>query len=109
MDKDSIYLHIEGKYFEFNADNYEDMEVFYLITEGNPGAVTVLLNIYKIKQSDEIIDFLNKIWKKSIIGSRLWYIYKNECNNNVNELLSKDLSLFTNDYFYQKFEKYTKV
>ena len=65
-----------------------------------------MLGVYKTNDQNKILIFLNKIWKQKILGSRLWFIYKNECNKNVDELLSKDLTPFTNDYFYHKFEKY---
>jgi len=102
----SIYSRIEKDEFAFKIEDIQKIEVFCIITEGNPGAVAVMLKIYETQQDEDIVTFLNKIWKQKIIGTRLWYIYKNEVNQNVEELLSKNLTPFTNCYFYDKFEKY---
>ena len=106
MDKFNIYLKIQQDNFEFEIEDIENIAIFTLITEGNPGSVKVMLELYRTRQSDEIAVFLNKIWRKKIIGARLWYIYKNECNNDISHILTKDLTPFTDDYFYEKFEKY---
>ena len=106
MDELNIFLRIENDNFEFNLTDINRIETLSIITKGNPGSVSVMLEIYKTYQEDEICVFLNKIWKKQIIGCRLWYIYKNECNRNISELLSKDLTPFSKEYFYEKFEKY---
>jgi len=103
--KDNINIYLMD---ELNIDftNIHNIEIFYIITKGNPGALTVLMEIYKQNNDGEILAFLHNIWKHQIIGTRLWYIYKNECNLNIQDLLSKDLTPFTNEYFYEKFEKY---
>jgi hypothetical protein len=49
---------------------------------------------------------VNKLWKQKIIGTRLWYIYNNECKFDIDELLSIEIDKFTDEYFYEKFEKY---
>lgn len=89
--------------FLFNEKNIETISI---ITEGNPGTISIMLEICKTQKKDDIVAFINKIWKQNIKGARLWYIYKNECNHNIVELLSKDLSKFNDDYFYENFEKY---
>jgi hypothetical protein len=106
MDELNIFLRAEDDNFEFKITDIGKIETLSIITKGNPGAVSVMLEIYKTYQEEDILLFLNKIWKQQIIGSRLWYIYKNECNRNINELLSKDLIPFTKEYFLEKFEKY---
>ncbi len=106
MDECSIYSRILKNDFVFKIDDVENIEVLTLITEGNPGSVTVMLELYRTYQSDIILEFLNKIWNHKITGARLWYIYKNECNHNISELLSKDLTYFTKEYFHEKFERY---
>lgn len=103
MNDYSIYSRIQKDDFVFKIDDVENIIILSLITEGNPGSVTVMLELYRTRQSDEIVLFLNKIWKQKITGSRLWYIYKNECNQNAEELLSKDLSPFDDKYFYEKY------
>jgi hypothetical protein len=106
MDELSIYSQIEKDDFMFKTENIKNIHVLKIITEGNPGSVTVMLEIYKTQQDDDILVFINQIWKQKIIGARLWYIYKNKCNLNIDELLSKDLTPFSDDYFNEKFEKY---
>lgn len=92
----------------FDENNRETAILFYILSDGNPGATSILSQF--IKQNENDIDslkhFLKKIYKSQIIGSRLWYIYKNECNKDINELINKDLTPFTNKYFYEKLEKY---
>jgi hypothetical protein len=51
--------------------------------------------------------FINKLLIKDIVGERLWYIYKHEAKLDIDKLLELNLDLYTNDYFYFKFEKYT--
>lgn len=106
MDALSIYSRIEKDDFAFKLEDIQTLQVLKIITSGNPGSVTVMLEIYKTQQDEDIVLFLNKLWKQKIIGARLWYIYKNECNQNIIELLSKDLTPFTDNYFYENFEKY---
>lgn len=106
MDELNIFSRIEREDFEFKITDINMIEIVSIITQGNPGSIRVMVEIYKTHDKNTILIFLNKIWKLKIIGSRLWYIYKNECNKNVNELLSKDLTPFTKEYFYHNFEKY---
>lgn len=106
MDQLNIFNRIEKEDFEFKISDINTIEIISIITEGNPGCLTVILEIYKNEDIDNILTFFNKIWKQKIIGSRLWYVYKNECNHNIKDLLSKDLSIFTKEYFHEKFERY---
>jgi hypothetical protein len=106
MDPLNIFNRIEEDDFEFILSDIDKIETFTIITQGNPGCVTVMLEIYKNELPNKILTFLNKIWKQQIIGARLWYIYKNEFNHNIEDLLSKDLSQFTAEYFKERFEKY---
>jgi hypothetical protein len=108
MDKSSIYSQTENNDIVFKIEDVQNIQVFKIITGGNPGSVTIMTEIYKTQQDEDILIFINKILKQNITGARLWYIYKNECNLNIHELLSKDLTPFTDDYFYDKFEKYIK-
>ena len=106
MDPLNIFNRIEEDDFEFILSDIDKIENFTIITQGNPGCVTVMLEIYKNELPNNILIFLNKIWKKQIIGARLWYIYKNEFNRNIENLLSKDLSQYTSEYFKERFERY---
>lgn len=106
MDELNIFSRSENDDFEFKITDISRIETLNIITECNPGAVTVILEIYKNIDENDILLFFNKIWKLKIVGARLWYIYKNECNRNINELLSKDLTIFNNEYFHKNFERY---
>jgi hypothetical protein len=85
-----------------------DIKTLTLLSKGNPGCLTILLQILKNKNLDykTALSFFTNINEKQILGARLWYIYKNECNENINKLLSIDLTPFTDEYFYEKYEKY---
>lgn len=89
-------------------DDFENnnLNVFCLLSDGNPGAFVILANLFKNINTSTLVNFLKNIFTKNIIGSRLWYIYKNECNQDIHQLLTKDLTQFDNVYFYEKFEKY---
>lgn len=97
---------MDDKYINITEENVEDFQIFCFLSQGNPGACSILLRLIKNINNIELSIFLNKIISKAILGPRLWYIYKNECNNDINELIAKDLTPFDNEYFYEKFEKY---
>jgi hypothetical protein len=86
--------------------------MIYALAQGNPGAHTVVAKMLKLIEEDdskntEIMEFISKLLDNDITGSRLWYIFKNEANSDINKLINIDLSQFTNKYFFEKFEKYT--
>jgi hypothetical protein len=85
---------------------YNNLTICCLLSNGNPGSITVLVNLLNNIDSPTLIQLFKELWNKQIIGSRLWYIYKNECNQDMNQLIQKDLTPFDNNYFYEKFEKY---
>ena len=92
---------------------YSDIQIIMLaLGDSNPGAYTVVTKLFEIVESDEtkndfVIKFINNLLIKNIIGTRLWYIYKNEAKLDINNLLCINLDQFTDEYFYEKFEKYT--
>lgn len=88
---------------EKDVDNFK---IFCFLSQGNPGACILLLNLIKNVNHTELSIFFNKIIRNQILGPRLWYIYTNDCNKSINELINKDLTPFDNKYFYEKFEKY---
>ena len=87
-------------------DNFDEeyFTIFYIISDGNIGAFTILLNLQNEIDQSRLICFLKKLWTQKIIGDRLWYIYQNECNSDIQQLLKKDLTPFDDIYFYEKFE-----
>jgi len=96
-----------------NLNQYSDsMLVLLSLGDGNPGAYTVVSKLFEIIELDEtkndlVMNFICILLKNNIIGPRLWYIYKNEAKFDINNLVNLNVSKFTNDYFYEKFEKYT--
>jgi len=79
----------------------------------NPGAFNVACELTKYLENvsvpasrKNIIQFILKLLDKNITGSRLWYIYKNEADCNVNNLVELNLNRFTDDYFYEAYEQY---
>jgi hypothetical protein len=93
---------------------YSDTKLIMLaLGDGNPGAYKVVVELFKVVELDEtkndiIINLIKDLMSKNIIGARLWYIYKNEAKLDINNLLHANLDQFTDEYFYEKFEKYTK-
>lgn len=85
--------------------------IMLALGEGNPGAYTVIEKLFETIEKDEtkhymIMNLIEDLMNKNIVGTRLWYIYKNEAKLNINNLLSINLDQFTDEYFYNKFEKY---
>jgi hypothetical protein len=93
---------------------FSDSKLIMLaLGEGNPGAYKVVVELFKVVELDEtkndtIMNLIKQLMSKNIIGARLWYIYKNEAKLNITNLLNISLDQFTDEYFYEKFEKYTK-
>ena len=93
---------------------YSDTKLIMLaLGDGNPGAYKVVVELFKVIELDEtknelIISLIKQLMSKNIVGARLWYIYKNEAKLNITNLLNISLDQFTDEYFYEKFEKYTK-
>lgn len=80
----------------------------------NPGAFTVVNKLFEVidnnnLKTDLVMKFINKLLIKDIVGERLWYIYKHEAKLDIDKLLDLTLDSYTNDYFYNKFEKYTNI
>ena len=89
--------------YKFRFDDISKPEIMFIVTKGNPGAINLIVNLFKLLTKEELCNFLNKIWKQKLIGERLWYIYKNECKFDVNSLLSRDLSIYDDEYFQKAF------
>ena len=97
---------------DINTDQIADTILITLVLgQHNPGAITVVNNIFKFVEenndkSEQILDFIIKLINKNIIGVRLWYIYKNEANMDLNNLFTLDLDKFTNEYFYERIDRF---
>lgn len=89
----------------------DNMLIFYQLSNGNPGAVTVVTKLLHVMEEDtdkkeDIITFLNTVLERNIVGARLWYLYKNEAKLDIHKLLQLELDQFDDMYFHNKFEKY---
>ncbi len=67
-------------------------DVIYKLSEGNPGAVNVLISILKDGEGidkDCASQLLNVLHLDSlrIYGSRIWMLYKDVCSENLSEML----------------------
>lgn len=91
-----------------NEEIHKRKFIFRILSGGNLNVCNVLLELIENIDDNKLDDFFIKILEKKITGERLLYIYKNECNKDINELIEKDLTLFTDTYFDEKFEKYKK-
>jgi hypothetical protein len=93
---------------------FSDSKLIMLaLGDGNPGAYKVVVELFKVIELDEtknelIISLIKQLMSKNIVGARLWYIYKNEAKLDIHNLIYANLDQFTDEYFYEKFEKYTK-
>lgn len=89
-----------------NIDEDDFFNTFKVLSKNNPGACHILFQLIENIDPEQLDPFFVKILENKILGPRLWYIYKNECNSNINELLEKNVTPFDDAYFYEKFEKY---
>jgi hypothetical protein len=82
-------------------DNFEEeyFYILYILSDGNINAFIILTALQNEIELPRLIEFLKKIWKQRIIGHRLWYLYKNECSDSIQELIKKDLTPFDETYF----------
>ena len=89
------------------------MMVMLALGDNNPGAysvVSIIINEIDINSSKKeiIMEFIKELLNRHIVGTRLWYIYKNEAKLNINNLFELNFEKFDDEYFYEKFEKYMK-
>ena len=95
----------------YESEMSDTMIILKSLGNCNPGAYTVVTKIIDVlntddSKSDMIIKLMNILLDKNITGARLWYIYKNEANFNINNLFELNLNKFDENYFYDTFEKY---
>ena len=94
--------------FKKNEEKNKQIFIIRVLSGGSEKVCNLLLQLNDNIDETKLYDFFIKILDKHIIGERLWYIYKNECNSDVNELVEKDLTSFDENYFFEKFEKFEK-
>ena len=88
-----------------NEEKNKYIFISRVLSGGNQNVCNLLLQLIDNIDESKLDDFFIKILEKYITGERLWYIYKNECNRDINELVEKDLTLFTDAYFDEKFKE----
>lgn len=98
-------MRIQDVDFAFELEDIYDIQTFYLLSEGNPGAYTALILLTKHWDAPSVLDLYNRLWRHRVMGWRLWYVYKIECQKDLSKLRSLDFTLFTDEYFYEKMEK----
>lgn len=99
----------EEEIFEYSSAQL----ILLALGERNPGAHSVVSKLFEFVEKDEskniiVMNIIENLMTKNIVGARLWYIYKNEAQMNIEQFINLNLEQFTDDYFYEKFEKYTK-
>lgn len=90
---------------------FSDSKLIMLaLGEGNPRVYKVVVELMKVIELDNtknelIMNLINDLLTKNIIGIKLWYIYKNEAKLNIHNLIHANLEQFTDEYFDEKFKK----
>ena len=57
------------------------------LSQGNPGALTVLL---QIKDTDVLNRVTNALYRNQIVGPSIWIVYKDYCRSNINQFQEFD-------------------
>ena len=79
--------------------------LIYSLTHGNSQALYILSEIQQKYLDDNIIkEFYGRLFKYKIVGHRLYYIYLNECDCDVERLMDIDFTNFTDEYFIEKYK-----
>lgn len=50
------------------------------VSNGNPGAMSVVTKLHILNR----LDLVDKLVDNNIVGSKVWIIYKDYCNENIN-------------------------
>ena len=66
--------------------NMKVMDVLQIMSEGNPGAINVLINII---QSDEVLGFMHvlSLDDMNIRGTQIWIGFKDHCKQDINKFI----------------------
>lgn len=62
-------------------------QAIFALSDGNPGAITVLVNILKADPTEGFFKLLN-FDSFGIYGSKIWIFYKDVCGENLDKMLS---------------------
>ena len=63
----------------------EIREKIIKIADGNPASITVLSQLYFLGLKD-CFNYVNELVKLNIIGVDIWLMYKNECQENIENM-----------------------
>jgi hypothetical protein len=81
--------------------------LLFIICDGVPGTTQLISKILELGYSEEQLNiFFDNIIKNKIVGSRLYFVWKNNCNRNYDDLLIHNFDQYDDIYFYNKYEKY---
>lgn len=69
------------------------------ICNNNPNTISLITTLLSSWTRDEISTLFTQLENNQIIGDKLYIIFKNECNNDYNNLFTLDYSKFDNEYF----------
>lgn len=65
--------------------NDSTQQILIKMSEGNPGALSVVFKILQEKDGDEAIPVLLNLDSMDIRGSRIWLGYKDYCNEDLDK------------------------
>ena len=63
----------------------EISEKIIKIADGNPASITVLSQLYFLGLKD-CFNYVNELVKLNIIGVDIWLMYKNDCQENIENM-----------------------
>ena len=63
----------------------EIREKLIKIADGNPASITVLSQLYFLGLKDNF-NYVKELVKLNIIGVDIWLMYKNECQENIENM-----------------------
>lgn len=92
-----------------DTDNLNENQLIALICGGIPGTYAIMSHIIneynpedeEEKEEKEVV-FLKNIINNRIFGSKLYYVWKNNCKKNYDELIEHNFDQYDDAYFLDK-------
>lgn len=69
-------------------DAHKEGRRLVTLSEGNPGAISVLSMIVMQVTDAEVMPILDEIEKQELTGPKLWVAYKDHCRESVDQLVT---------------------
>lgn len=66
--------------------NNQDIERLSRISEGNPGALTVITQLARTMGENDLALLIDEIEKHELFGPKLWVAYRDHCHDSVDQL-----------------------